>query len=274
MQEHLSFASNLVPTLIFLTGWFAIGLLLFGVLHWMFKDVKQPFWRRDMKVDITYWFLGSLLYAYVGFLAHGYAVEYGHVDSILSKATGFLKNQPILAQAILVLLITDLCQYWAHRLFHHNPLWRFHCIHHAPTSVDWLSSARMHPVNYILYITLINLVVGLLGFAPKAFIILVPFNVLFGFLVHANLNWTFGPLRYVLASPVFHRWHHTIAEQGGNRNFAPTFAFLDLAFGTFHMPAKQTPSVFGIEDLPVPQHLLGQLCFPFVRHVSKDTSTA
>ncbi len=124
---------------------------------------------------------------------------------------------------------------------------------------------RTHPVNFILYSTLINVLVGFAGFSPKAFIYLVPFNTLFGLLVHANLNWTFGPFRYVLASPVFHRWHHTYGDRGGNRNFAPTFPFLDLAFGTFHMPKGELPTVFGVTDSRVPDHLLGQVCHPFRR---------
>jgi sterol desaturase/sphingolipid hydroxylase (fatty acid hydroxylase superfamily) len=27
----------------------------------------------------------------------------------------------------------------------------------------------------------------------------------------------------VIATPVFHRWHHTTAERGGEKNFAATF---------------------------------------------------
>ena len=50
-----------------------------------------------------------------------------------------------------------------------------------------------------------------------------------------------------------------------NKNFAPTFPFLDLAFGTFHMPKGETPCVFGIVDREVPSNLFGQLCYPFRR---------
>jgi sterol desaturase/sphingolipid hydroxylase (fatty acid hydroxylase superfamily) len=45
----------------------------------------------------------------------------------------------------------------------------------------------------------------------------------------------------VIATPVFHRWHHTAAERGGEKNFAATFPVLDLIFGTFHMPAGEKP---------------------------------
>jgi hypothetical protein len=55
---------------------------------------------------------------------------------------------------------------------------------------------------------------------------------------HANLNWTLGPFRYVLAGPIFHRWHHTAADRGGDKNFAATFPILDVLFGTFYLGKK------------------------------------
>jgi sterol desaturase/sphingolipid hydroxylase (fatty acid hydroxylase superfamily) len=266
MQDHPSYISSVMfPTVVFTIVWFVIGLIVFGFLHWMFKAQKQPFWRRDMKTDLTYWFLGPLLYGYIALVAHAYAVDYAHLDRFVSAVTAPAVHTPILAQVAIILLLTDLLQYWGHRLFHRNPLWRFHCIHHAPTRVDWLTCVRIHPINFILYSTLINLLISLVGFSPEAFFFLVPFNTLSAFLVHANLNWTFGPFRYVIASPVFHRWHHTYADLGGNKNFAPTFPFLDLAFGTFYMPKGQLPSIFGIPGNNVPNHLLGQLRYPFKR---------
>jgi sterol desaturase/sphingolipid hydroxylase (fatty acid hydroxylase superfamily) len=270
--EHPAYLTSVVPTLIFLTVWLAISLTLFGPLHWLFRAQEQPFWRRDMKADLGYWFLGPLLYGYVMFVARSCAVDH-HLGRMGASATSSLAAMPILLQVGIILLVTDVVQYWGHRLFHRNPLWRFHCIHHAPTQVDWLTSVRIHPVNFILYSTLINLLISLVGFSPKAFLILVPLNILSGLLVHANLNWTFGPFRYVLASPVFHRWHHTYADQGGEKNFAPTFPFLDLLFGTFHMPKGQIPHVFGIVDREVPSSLFGQLCYPF-RYLTRTSFRA
>ena len=36
-----------------------------------------------------------------------------------------------------------------------------------------------------------------------------PFLTFYAIFVHASVNWDFGPLRYVVATPVFHRWHHS-----------------------------------------------------------------
>ncbi len=80
-------------------------------------------------------------------------------------------------------------------------------------------------------------------------------------LVHANLNWTFGPFRYVLASPVFHRWHHVSDPAVRDKNFSPTFPVFDLVFGTFHMPRGELPAGYGAEG--VPPHFLGQMAYPF-----------
>jgi sterol desaturase/sphingolipid hydroxylase (fatty acid hydroxylase superfamily) len=152
-----------------------------------------------------------------------------------------------------------------HRLFHGRALWKFHAVHHSSPNVDWLSAARFHPINIILYSTAMNALVYTLGFSPEAWAILVPFNTLYSPLVHANLNWDYGPFKYVLASPVFHRWHHTHPKEGGNKNFAPTFPFLDIIFGTFYMPKDKAPLVFGTPYDPIPETFLGQMVYPF-RH--------
>jgi sterol desaturase/sphingolipid hydroxylase (fatty acid hydroxylase superfamily) len=256
---------TVIPTLMFLVSWFAIAMVVFGPLHWLFRAQTQPFWRSDFKTDLAYWFLSPFFCGYIAFIARAYTVDHTHIDHVIADATRSLASLPIPVQCLIILIATDLIQYWGHRLFHLHPLWRFHCIHHAPTTVDWLTGARFHPINFILYASLINMLVAFAAFTPTAFFALVPFNILFNLLVHANLNWTFGPFRYVLASPVFHRWHHTHPEEGGNRNFAPTFPVLDLIFGTFYMPKDRVPSVFGTPYDPVPTKLMGQLWYPFRR---------
>jgi sterol desaturase/sphingolipid hydroxylase (fatty acid hydroxylase superfamily) len=83
--------------------------------------------------------------------------------------------------------------------------------------------------------------------------------------VHANLNWTFGPFKYVIATPVFHRWHHTAVSEGGNTNFAGTFPLWDLLFGTFRMPEGQLPEKYGVDDEVIPASFGRQLVHPFVQ---------
>jgi sterol desaturase/sphingolipid hydroxylase (fatty acid hydroxylase superfamily) len=91
----------------------------------------------------------------------------------------------------------------------------------------------------------------------------VPFLTLCALLLHANVSWTYGRLRYLIASPTFHRWHHTSEEEGLDKNFAGLFPFIDLAFGTFYMPPGRQPERLGIVNDDVPDGLLAQLAYPF-----------
>ena len=92
-----------------------------------------------------------------------------------------------------------------------------------------------------------------------------PFTIASSAFVHANLNWTLGPFKYVIAGPVFHRWHHTLPDRGGNTNFAGTFPIWDLMFGTFYMPEKELPKTYGVEDASFPESFGAQMLYPFRR---------
>jgi sterol desaturase/sphingolipid hydroxylase (fatty acid hydroxylase superfamily) len=102
-----------------------------------------------------------------------------------------------------------------------------------------------------------------MGFNGAALAAFVPFLTLYALFLHANVAWSFGPLRHLVASPVFHRWHHTSEAEGLDRNFAGLFPFIDLGFGTFYMPPGRQPQRFGIVGDDVPDGLWAQLRYPF-----------
>ncbi len=251
--------------------WFLICAVIFYALErWFALNKGQPFWRKDGGTDVLYWFFPGLVYGPLGqwaafvllLAAAGRSPE--AVNAFLERETVW-NRWPVIVQAAAMLLITDFIQYWLHRLFHGRDLWKFHAIHHSARQVDWLTCVRFHPVNFVLYSTLTVSLTYLMGFSSEVFVALLPFNVLYSAMVHANLNWTFGPLKYVFASPVFHRWHHTKSYEGGNKNFAPTFPFYDLLFGTFYMPEGKIPEHYGTDDDDVPDGFLGQMTYPFIR---------
>ena len=46
------------------------------------------------------------------------------------------------------LLLAEVTHYWAHRATHRiGVLWRFHKMHHSIQQLDWLASARQHPLD-------------------------------------------------------------------------------------------------------------------------------
>ena len=258
----------------------AVTFVVFGLLARLAPcNPGQPkFITREFADNSLYWFLGwflaVVLYADLpGLMMRvGAGLAFGgHGAAFAARAAtqgwGWMSHLPIVVQAIVVVLLIDIIQYWLHRAFHGRDLWPFHAIHHSAEQVDWTTGYRFHPVNYLVYAAGVYALVQCLGFSPMAFAIIGPFNLVVGALVHANLNWTFGPFRYVVASPVFHRWHHVRDPAIRNKNFAPTFPVLDLMFDTFYMPKGELPADYGAED--VPPHFLGQLIYPFAVYAER-----
>jgi sterol desaturase/sphingolipid hydroxylase (fatty acid hydroxylase superfamily) len=259
MDWMVSVGDSSVSTL----AWLAALAAGFGLLaRWMPCNPGMYWWKdwQAALTDLLYWFVVPLLWTLfrVVLLAAGVALVLGG----RSPQRAFFCSWPVWQQCLAILLIQDVLLYWIHRGFHTRWAWHFHAIHHSPRVLDWMSMPRFHPVN-LLAMSLAVVVVLLIGFAPAALLALAPFNLLYSSMVHANLSWTFGPLRYVLASPVFHRWHHTSQAEGHNKNLAPTFPWLDLLFGTFYMPAGKLPEQFGKGQDDFPEDFWGQLLYPF-----------
>ncbi len=113
--------------------------------------------------------------------------------------------------------------------------------------------------------TLISIALSLLllGFDPLVFAVVAPVTTLYAILLHADVPWTFGPLRHVLASPVFHRWHHSSEPEARDKNFAGFLPLWDHLFGTFYMPAVDRPIAVGTPNDPVPAGFWKQLVYRF-----------
>lgn len=249
--------------------------LVFAFLARVMPCNPGMYWWKNLRAvvtDLIYWFVVPIFLGYsrTVMLIAGLVIFYGGREPEFLPVQGW----PIWLQSVLILLLQDVILYWIHRAFHSRTAWRFHAIHHSPTTLDWLSTMRTHPVNYVMEFTLADVIVLLLGFSPEALIVLSLFSTAYSSMVHANLNWTFGPLRYVFASPVFHRWHHTTQEAGLNKNFASTFPFLDLLFGTYYMPAGKRPEQFGIGESDFPDDFLGQLVYPFRKPEARPVAAA
>ncbi|MBM4247056.1 MAG: sterol desaturase family protein [Deltaproteobacteria bacterium] len=259
----------------------AIGLVvlatLFGVLERLVPAVGgQPRIRRGTWVDVGWWFVTPLvskavsrvtivLVLVAAAVAAGVPIRAETLQAFLAPRPA-LAALPWAAQLALFLLVADLLAYASHRWLHVSPrLWPIHAVHHSSTEVDWLSSVRVHPLNDVVTRLAQAVPIVMIGFDPAIVAAYVPVFLFYGVLVHANVDWTFGPLRWVLASPVFHRWHHAAEAEGLNRNFAGLFPVIDLAFGTFHMPRDRRPERFGIPDGDVPETMRGQLAYPFRR---------
>lgn len=257
--------------------WLLICGGIFTILQNIFPhDKQQKQFRDDALNDIIYWVSSPVVYsgASATMIMAGFWVIFGGdleaAEKYATNGAAWIAGFPLIIQAILALLFTDLSLYWTHRLFHRSSLWKFHAIHHGAQNMDWMHSVRFHPINVLCHSIFANALAIWIGFPPIAIAALTPFNILYSAMVHANLNWTFGKFGYIFASPVFHRWHHTSPEEGGNMNFAATFPFLDVIFGTYYMPEGKLPGKTGIHEDYVPKDIMGQLLFPFLGQTPEE----
>ena len=251
-----------------------LGLALtFSVAtHFWACNPGKPWWRKkELVTDICYWFLVPLFARVfrIGLLvvAAGAVFNIRDADELIAfydNGHGPLATLPLSIQAVVFLVISDFMAYWLHRMFHRGGFWKYHAVHHSSEDLDWISAARFHPVNLLLGTIGIDVVLLMAGISPNVMLWVGPFNIFHSAFVHANLNWDLGPFRYVLATPVFHRWHHTAQDEGGNTNFAGTFPLWDILFGTFRMPAGRLPDNYGVDDQATfPREFAGQLGYPF-----------
>jgi sterol desaturase/sphingolipid hydroxylase (fatty acid hydroxylase superfamily) len=245
-----------------------VGFLLFSVMErWFVLSPAKKHWRATL-LDLQYALLSMLYPPFIHFIL---AAIFGYLAWQINVAS----HSPEISwlayggQLLLVLFARDCLIYLRHRIFHLKPVWAFHSIHHSSEEVDWLSALRFHPAeNMIESFAEILLFLGceIIGFAPAVLSVAAIVIAFYNLFVHSNLRWTFGPLRYVIVSPVFHRWHHSDAPEALDKNFAAMFSCLDLTFGTFYMPMNLLPQTTGLsaQEKPVhPRTLVGQLLYPF-----------
>jgi sterol desaturase/sphingolipid hydroxylase (fatty acid hydroxylase superfamily) len=131
----------------------------------------------------------------------------------------------------------DFVDYWNHRLMHTKWGWPTHAAHHSDTHVNAFTANRVHfleallmTVSYILLLTWLQI--------PQALPFVIVFYILHNKYVHMDLDFEHGSLKYLIASPVYHRWHHADVPEAYGKNLANVMPIYDVMFGTFYSPGK------------------------------------
>jgi len=230
--------------------------------------------RRDVIANLGYYFINSLLPALL--LAMPLSLVAVAAQRIIPPALPALVAQlPVAGRLLLAFIIGETGFYWGHRLSHQIAwLWRFHAVHHSAGHMYFLVNTRAHPVD-LVFTRLVGLTplyaLGLAGASPAGMatpVVVILAGTFWGFLVHADIRWRFGPLEWLVATPAFHHWHHSRVDHI-NRNYAAMLPVLDRVFGTHYLP-RQWPAQYGIQAAHPPT-LGAQLIAPMLP-ARQDTS--
>ena len=248
-----------------------VAAALFVPLERLFRLRNQKVFRAGWRTDVVHFLVNNLFT--LALLVAGF-ITIGLPLRALTPARwrAHVASLPHGRQFLLAVAIAEVAHYAGHRIAHTNPtLWRFHKLHHSIVEMDWLAAGRLHPVDQAVTKLVTVLPLFALGITRATFGAYLAFAGVQAIFIHANVKFRFGPLRWVVATPEFHHWHHGNTPNAYNTNFAGQLPIIDKIFGTLHLPTKQWPPRYGIDDT-VPRGYLAQLAWPFKAHRSPDVT--
>lgn len=248
----------------------AIGFLSITPLELVFRRHAQPVRRPGLRTDVLHLLFTGLVQGIATLVGVGAAYVLLHRFTITASAA-WLQQTPRFVQYALGVVVFEIFGYWYHRWSHELPfLWRFHAVHHSSERLDWLSAARLHPLEGFFSGLVVGPAFVVLGFRPVAVPVVTTALTVWAILLHANVRWRLGTLDGIVTTPEYHHWHHSNHAEARNHNYSGLLPVLDRIFGTYYQPVHRRPEVYGV-DSHVPDGWFAQLLHPFRRASSPVT---
>lgn len=244
---------------------FIISAILFIFLEKIFPKYRaQPILRPEWQLDLLYFCVNHLLITVLLLVANHFAANV-FAWALSAQLQSWVQSLPNLLQAVILLFCADFVLYWSHRIFHESKfLWKFHAVHHSVEYMDWMAGSRNHMFQTFTDRCLVMVPLYLIGTSKEALDIYVAFAAFQAVYVHANVGIPLGPLKYIIATPQYHHWHHSSEKPAIDTNYAVHMPLYDRLFGTYHMPNEHWPAEYGtVEKLP--RGYLKQMFYPFKR---------
>jgi sterol desaturase/sphingolipid hydroxylase (fatty acid hydroxylase superfamily)/F0F1-type ATP synthase assembly protein I len=250
--------------------WMLLDLLLMTIIFiplelFFPKNKNQTKFHAEWRTDLVYFIISHLFIQIFGIISQKPAILFfGWIG--LDKVHLWIQQLPFLIALVLTFVVTDLFQYWAHRIFHnHVYLWRFHSVHHSTQNMDWLAGSRTHFVDIFFTRAMAFVPLYVLGFPPAVFNIYIVFIAIHAVLIHSNTRINFGFIKYIFATPQYHHWHHCEDPKYYGKNFATVFPFIDIIFGTYYLPGNVWPEGTGVHESQFPKGFINQTIYPFTK---------
>lgn len=242
--------------------------LIFVPLERLFYLRPQRILRKGLAPDLSHYAFNHLLMGAL-FVLIAWPANWLHAHVLGGHIPRFTGQLPLWVQVICLLFIADFIQYWVHRSFHRIPaLWQFHKIHHSTEMMDWLAGSRLHVVDVVLTRGASYIPMVCLGFSPEAVRLYLPVVAIQAVFVHSNTRFRFSWINNFLTTPQVHHWHHSSEAPALDKNFAVSFSFIDVLFGTYYCP-KEWPSYYGLYKEHISEQFVKQLVYPFLKAVKR-----
>lgn len=264
--------------------WGVTGTLLFCLFYErLMPHTPQKLEKGEFMTDALYYFLrvhGQLLrFAILGVAwvsLNTFGVALSLPEPWLPPAHTYM---PFGVAVIVVCILAEFPDYWAHRMLHRVPfLWRAHAIHHSSHNLYALMTIRAHPFDYMFKQISMYSVLYMCGFSLPMIIVWMMVRAYAAILAHSNADYWNPWLSYIFNTNHVHAWHHSTKAAECECNFGVGLMIWDQVFGTYYNPkAPLRPEKYGLfkeQNFPV-TGFFQQLIAPFRwRHYMGSRKTA
>ncbi|MFT7899757.1 sterol desaturase family protein [Tenacibaculum ascidiaceicola] len=256
------------------------GLILISLVVWGLEIIfpwrkNQPLFRKDFWLDTFYMFFNFFLLNLIVLIALSNTAEQLFNDvlglvglSVASFQLFDINTFPYWARITVFFIIIDFVQWFTHTLLHrYEFLWNFHKVHHSVKQMGFAAHLRYHWMEPVVYNSMKYIPLAIMGgFTAQDVAIVHFFNITIGHLNHANINWDYGWLKYILNNPRMHIWHHAKelpSERKMGVNFGITLSIWDYIFKTNYIPYNGRDIELGFEgDEKFPKDFIHQELYP------------
>ena len=256
------------------------GLIIISLIVWGFEAIfpwrkNQSLFRKDFWLDTFYMFFNFFLLNLIVLIALSNSAAQLFND-IIGFAGLSLSSFQLLelntftfpVRIFIFFIVVDFVQWWTHRLLHKfDFLWNFHKVHHSVKQMGFAAHLRYHWMEPVVYNSLKYIPLAIIGgFSAQDVAFVHFFNIFIGHLNHANINWDYGWLKYILNNPKMHIWHHSKElpeDRQTGVNFGITLSIWDYIFKTNYIPHSGRDIELGFDgDEDFPKDFIKQELYP------------
>lgn len=219
------------------------------------SSVKKILTKNHQSTDV-YYFIFSIIPFLTTFMFGLFTFGVGpYILDVVRTHLGFnlIQNIDNLYVKVFIGLVSiDFISYFRHWILHkYSFFWNFHKVHHAPITINVLTTYREHPFSDYFKRFVSVCFFGIVGFDVESYWVAFFIRELFSLLHHANFRIPIGFFEKIIVTPQYHWYHHLNCPNNKFYNLGIIFTFWDRIMNTHHPinRADQMTSIkMGIAD--------------------------